>query len=95
MFKKMLQKFGVGGPAVDTVLDDPRCHSGSPVSGEVIRAVARGELPADTDAVELVKTLVAPIYLRLLVTGEPIDETTADRAVEIVLAAAHAHALSP
>ena len=56
-------------------------------------AIARGELPADTDPAELVRTLVAPIYLRLLVTAEPIDTTTADNAAKVALAAARAGAL--
>jgi AcrR family transcriptional regulator len=57
-------------------------------------AIARGELPAATDPAELVRTLVAPIYLRLLVTAEPIDATTADNAAKVALAAARAGALS-
>jgi AcrR family transcriptional regulator len=57
-------------------------------------AIARGELPAATDPAELVRTLVAPIYLRLLVTAEPIDRTTADNAAKVALAAARAGALS-
>ena len=59
----------------------------------VAGAIARGELPADTDPAELVRTLVAPIYLRLLVTAEPIDTTTADNAAKVALAAARAGAL--
>lgn len=58
-------------------------------------AIARGQLPAATDPAELVRTLVAPIYLRLLVTAEPIDTTTADNAAKVALAAARAGALSP
>jgi AcrR family transcriptional regulator len=58
-------------------------------------AIARGELPADTDPAELVRTLLAPIYLRLLVTAEPIDRTTADNAAKVALAAARAGALRP
>src|ERR1039457_5206571 len=56
-------------------------------------AIARGELPADTDPAELVRPLLAPIYLRLLVTAEPIDRTTADNAAKGALAAARAGAL--
>lgn len=56
-------------------------------------AVARGELPADTDPAELVRILVAPIYLRLLVTAEPVDRTVADNAARAALAAARAGAL--
>jgi AcrR family transcriptional regulator len=53
-------------------------------------AIARGQLPADTDSAELIKTMIAPIYLRLLVTAEPVDEATADAAVRIALTAARA-----
>ncbi|MGW1740295.1 TetR/AcrR family transcriptional regulator [Nocardia sp. NPDC001965] len=56
----------------------------------VTRAVARGELPARTDPAELVKALVAPIYLRVLITGERVDERTADRATAVALNAARA-----
>ena len=56
-------------------------------------AIARGELPADTDPAELIRTLLAPIYLRLLVTAELVDRTTADNAAKVALAAARAGAL--
>jgi AcrR family transcriptional regulator len=59
----------------------------------VTRAVARGELPLGTDPAEVVKALIAPIYLRLLITAEPIDEGTADRAARAAVAAARAGAL--
>lgn len=59
----------------------------------VTRAVERGELARDTDPAEVLRTLVAPIYLRLLVTAEPVDETTADNAVRVTLAAARAGVL--
>lgn len=58
------------------------------------RAIARGELPAHVDPAELIKTLAAPIYLRLLITAEPISQTTADHSARIALAAARAGALS-
>jgi hypothetical protein len=58
-------------------------------------AITRGQLPAGTDPAELVRTLVAPIYLRLLVTAEPIGQTTADNAAKVALAAARAGALRP
>lgn len=59
------------------------------------RAIARGEIPAGTDPAAVVKTLIAPIYLRLLVTAEPLDETTADDAARVALAAARAGVLRP
>ncbi|MFI6791279.1 TetR/AcrR family transcriptional regulator [Nonomuraea sp. NPDC050383] len=69
---------------------DDRLARAEPV---VTRAVERGELAGDTDPAELFKTLVAPIYLRLLMTADPVDETTADQAVRVTLAAARAGAL--
>jgi AcrR family transcriptional regulator len=75
---------------VKHALFDDRFRRAEPV---VTRAIERGELPADTDPAELLKALAAPIYFRLVFTGEPVDEATADRAVHVVLAAAHAHVL--
>ncbi|MFD9257051.1 TetR-like C-terminal domain-containing protein [Streptomyces sp. NPDC059538] len=60
----------------------------------VARAIDRGELPADTDPVELIKTLVAPIHFRLPVSPDPVEEGTADLAVRITLAAARAGVLA-
>ncbi|MEU8109757.1 TetR/AcrR family transcriptional regulator [Nonomuraea muscovyensis] len=60
----------------------------------VTRAVERGELPAGTDPGELLRTLAAPIYFRLLMTAEPVDAATADQAVRVALAAARAGALT-
>jgi AcrR family transcriptional regulator len=57
-------------------------------------AIARGEIPAATDPRELVRTVIAPIHLRFLITAEPIDETTADNAAKVALVAARAGALS-
>jgi AcrR family transcriptional regulator len=56
----------------------------------VRRAVDRGELPAGTDPVEVLKALAALIHFRLLVTAEPVDDALADRTARIVLAAARA-----
>lgn len=59
----------------------------------VTRAIERGELAEDTDPAELFKTLAAPIYLRLLITADPVDEAAADQALRVTLAAARAGAL--
>jgi AcrR family transcriptional regulator len=59
----------------------------------IVRAIARGELPAGTNPAALIKAMIAPIYLRLLVTAEPIDEVTADQAATMALAAARAGVL--
>lgn len=46
------------------------------------RAIARGELPADTDVPAAVDLLVGPIYHRILMTGDPVDEAFVDTLVE-------------
>lgn len=56
----------------------------------ITRAIERGELPEGTDAVEVVRVAVAPLYYRLFITGEPADEAVADRAAASALAAARA-----
>lgn len=56
-------------------------------------AVARGEFPSGTDPAEVVRTLIAPVYLRVLVTAEPIDDITADHAAQVALTAARAGVL--
>jgi len=56
----------------------------------VTRAVQRGELPADTDAVELVRLACAPLYYRVFITGEPVDRAAAERSARAALAAARA-----
>lgn len=53
-------------------------------------AVSRGELPAGTDAHEVVRAVSAPLYYRLLAGGGPLDEAAADRAAEAAAAAARA-----
>lgn len=54
----------------------------------VERAVERGELPQDSDANLIIETLVGPIWLRLLLTGETIDDDLAQRLAAFVAAGA-------
>ena len=43
--------------------------------GEMVeRAIERGELPAGTAPKPLIESLLGAIYLRLLVTREPLDD---------------------
>jgi AcrR family transcriptional regulator len=56
----------------------------------VDRAVGRGEFPAGTDPVALMRTLAAPLYYQLLVARVPVTEEDADLAAAATLAAAKA-----
>jgi len=61
-------------------------------TSEVIveRAISRGEVPAGTDANLIIEAVVGPIWLRLLLTGEPIDADFADRIADLVTTGATA-----
>ncbi|WP_246108530.1 TetR/AcrR family transcriptional regulator [Streptomyces sedi] len=58
----------------------------------VVAAAERGEVPADTDPEEVVRAVSAPLYYRLLASGDPLDEAAAERAAKAALAAARAGA---
>ena len=56
------------------------------LSAQVIdRAIERGELPPSTDANLVIETVIGPLWIRLLLTGEPITEELADQVVELVI----------
>jgi AcrR family transcriptional regulator len=56
------------------------------------RAVERGQLPTGTDPAHVIAAIAAPLYFRLLVSGEPLTAAAADRAAIAALAAARAGA---
>ncbi len=56
----------------------------------VDRAVARGEVPAGTDAAAVVTAAVAPIYYRVLLAGEPPTDEMAAQSARAVAHAARA-----
>ncbi|WP_329588685.1 TetR/AcrR family transcriptional regulator [Streptomyces sp. NBC_01362] len=56
----------------------------------VARAVSRHELDRCTDAGALVRAVVSPLFFRLFITREPMEEMLADRAADAALAAARA-----
>lgn len=60
----------------------------------VTRAIDRGELPANTDTNALLTTFRAPLFYRMVTTGDPIDDGLIAQATRVTLAAAHAGSLS-
>jgi len=60
----------------------------------VARAIDRGELPAACDANALLTTFRAPLFYRMVTTGDPIDEDLIAHSVRITLAAARAGLLT-
>lgn len=59
-------------------LDEQRRRDALPLE----RAIHRGQLPAQLDTAAEIDQLVAPIYYRVLVTGDPVDEAFTDRLVD-------------
>jgi AcrR family transcriptional regulator len=60
----------------------------------VTTAIERDEIPEGTSPTELIRAVSAPLYYRLLITGDPIDEAAADRAAQAAVTAAKAGAFS-
>jgi AcrR family transcriptional regulator len=56
----------------------------------VERAEQRGDVPAGTDAEEVIRHAGAPLYYRLLVLSEPLTGEAADLAAAVTAAAARA-----
>lgn len=57
-------------------------------------AIDAGQLPSETDPMRVLTALVAPIYLNLLVTEQPVTPADCDRAVAVTLHAARAGILT-
>ncbi|NNH75395.1 TetR/AcrR family transcriptional regulator [Nocardia uniformis] len=53
-------------------------------------AIARGEAPPETDARAVLSAVSAPLYYRLLASGDPLDDTTITTAAEAAALAAGA-----
>jgi AcrR family transcriptional regulator len=51
------------------------------------RGIERGELPPDTDVAVMGSMLVGPIFHRLMITREPLDEAFVDALVDAILRA--------
>jgi AcrR family transcriptional regulator len=60
----------------------------------VTRAIDRGELPANTDTNALLTTFRAPLFYRMVTTGDPIDDGLIAQATRVTIAAARAGSLS-
>ncbi|MEV6767763.1 TetR/AcrR family transcriptional regulator [Nocardia sp. NPDC051030] len=66
---------------------DTRLTEWSPV---IESAIARGEVPADTDPRAVLSAVSAPLYYRFLASGDPLDEAAVTAAAEAAAAAARA-----
>jgi hypothetical protein len=66
------------------------------LAGEIVeRAIARGEIPPDTDPGVVLEAVIAPIYFRLLMTGEKLDGEFLERLTELLAAGASARSWRP
>jgi hypothetical protein len=58
----------------------------------VEQAMARGEIPEGTDSEEVIRAVSAPLYYRMLVSCDPLDDEAAERAARATASAAVAGA---
>ncbi|MCC6935650.1 MAG: TetR/AcrR family transcriptional regulator C-terminal ligand-binding domain-containing protein [Thermomicrobiales bacterium] len=49
------------------------------------RAIERGEIAGDIDIEVAVELLLAPLYFRLLITRQPLDDSFAERLCDVIL----------
>lgn len=79
-------------PEVEAIALEMRArHRG--VRKEMIeRAIARGELPEGCDPLMIAELVFSPLYTRVVVAGEPIEQEYAERLVDTVLAGVRAMA---
>jgi Tetracyclin repressor-like, C-terminal domain len=82
----------VQGPAAREVLTQFLAGRTATMTVIVDRAVRRGEVPAGTDAADIIRTVTALIYYRLFIAGEPPSDGLADGAAAIAAAIAAAAA---
>lgn len=57
-------------------------------------AIDRGELPPDVDVEALLTSVRAPLFYRMVTTGDPIDDALVEHTVQVTLASARAGLLS-
>jgi AcrR family transcriptional regulator len=69
-------------------------HQAARTTPLVTQAIDRGELPANTDTNALLTTFRAPLFYRMVTTGDPIDDNLIAQATRVTLAAARAGSLS-
>ena len=59
------------------------------LAGAIVqRAIARGEVPPGTDPTVVIEALTAPLYFRLLLSGEPIDTEFVQAVAELIVTGA-------
>ena len=84
----------VQDPAARQVLSEFLAARAATMTVIIERAVQRGELPARTEAAEVIQTITAQVYYRLFIAGEQASQAIADRAAATAAAAARTGALA-
>ena len=62
------------GPKARAIVERQDRWASTSYPKEYPLAVARGEFPRGADPIVALQTLIAPLYFRLLVTAEPLDD---------------------
>jgi AcrR family transcriptional regulator len=72
-------------PGIDAVAESFWAERFALAGAVIQRGITRGELPPSTDPDFLIEMLIAPLYLRVLVTGRPLTTGYSDRVTSAVL----------
>jgi AcrR family transcriptional regulator len=75
-------------PEIGSSFSDYVAERRRPTRAVFERAVARGELPADTDFDLLSDLFAGPFFYRILVTDAPVDDQLVEAVLDVVLAGA-------
>jgi len=73
---------------LDSLVHDYWTRRLTAIEPRIRAAIDHAQLPPDTDPARLVQALAAPLFFRLLVARQPLDDTTADHAARDTLALA-------
>lgn len=85
----------VGNPELDHLRQRFFADRYRRVGPTIERAIARGEAPTGTDPIAVAQTLSAPLLLRVLITGDSLDDNAASRSARVTATAVSQGALVP
>lgn len=72
-------------PELQAVSDEVRCQTEDAVEAIVHRAIARGELAADTDTKLFLEAFAGPLHLKCFFHNERVDEMYISRLIDLLL----------
>lgn len=72
-------------PQLEAISDEVRCQQEEAIESILHRAIARGELPPDTDPQLFLPAFVGPLHLKLFFNNERVDEVFMGQLIDLLL----------